>query len=60
MADSRQPELQPPARVTLYNNGSIQVKNVVTDDTGEYICEIMTSGGLATQGHAIEVQRKFS
>lgn len=58
LADSQQPELQLPPRVTLYSNGSIQVKNVITDDTGEYICEIMTSDGLATQGHAIEVQRK--
>lgn len=59
LGDSRQPELLPPDRVTIFANGSIQVRNVVADHTGEYICEVMTDQGLATQVHAIEVQCKF-
>lgn len=55
--DTRHPELIPPPRVTLFQNGSLQVRNLKPEDTGEYICEIKTvEGELATQLHAIEVQ----
>lgn len=54
--DTRHPELKPPPRVTLFQNGSLYVRNLKAEDTGEYICEIMTAEGLATQYHAIEVQ----
>ncbi|XP_037024959.1 protein amalgam isoform X2 [Bradysia coprophila] len=55
--DTRHPELLPPPRVTLFQNGSLQVRSLKPEDTGEYICEIKTiEGELATQYHAIEVQ----
>lgn len=57
IADSSQPEKIPPPRVTLFNNGSLQVKNVQRNDTAEYLCEVMTDAtGLESQLHAIEVQ----
>lgn len=60
IVDSRHPELLAPPRITLHNNGSLQVKNVKINDTAEYLCEVMTSTlALETQLHAIEVQCKF-
>lgn len=59
IADSSHPEKIPPPRVTLFNNGSLQVKNVRRNDTAEYLCEVMTDEtGLESQLHAIEVQCK--
>lgn len=59
IVDSRHPETQPPSpRITLFSNGSLQVSRVQLTDTGEYTCEIVTTGGIATQLHAIEVQCK--
>lgn len=59
IADSSHPEKIPPPRVTLFNNGSLQVKNVRRNDSAEYLCEVMTDEtGLESQLHAIEVQCK--
>ncbi|XP_053680258.1 neuronal growth regulator 1 [Anopheles nili] len=56
LLDSRYPDLQPPPRMRLWPNGSLEVTDVQTEDTGDYTCEIMTDGGKASQRHAIEVQ----
>lgn len=57
IADSRYTDVFPPPRVTLFNNGSLQVRSVNENDTAEYLCEVMTSAyGLESQLHAIEVQ----
>lgn len=59
IADSSHPEKIPPPRITLFNNGSLQVRNVKRNDTAEYLCEVLTdSTGLESQLHAIEVQCK--
>lgn len=59
IADSSDPGRIPPPRVTLFNNGSLQVKNVKRNDTAEYLCEVMTEANeLESQLHAIEVQCK--
>lgn len=50
--------MPPSPRITLFSNGSLQVSRVQLTDTGEYTCEIVTTGGTATQLHAIEVQCK--
>lgn len=60
IADSRYPEVAPPPRITLFQNGSLQVRDVIRNDTAEYLCEVMTTTfALETQLHAIEVQCKF-
>uniref|UniRef100_A0A182KES9 Ig-like domain-containing protein n=1 Tax=Anopheles christyi TaxID=43041 RepID=A0A182KES9_9DIPT len=56
LVDSRYPDLRAPPRMRLWPNGSLEVTEVQTDDTGDYTCEIMTDGGKAAQHHAIEVQ----
>ncbi|XP_055593147.1 hemicentin-2 [Uranotaenia lowii] len=56
LTDSRYPDLTPPPRVQLWKNGSLEVSQVQTEDTGDYTCEIITEGGRALQHHAIEVQ----
>ncbi|XP_041780987.1 brother of CDO [Anopheles merus] len=56
LVDSRYPDLRTPPRMRLWPNGSLEVTEVQTDDTGDYTCEIMTDGGKASQHHAIEVQ----
>lgn len=43
-------------RFHLLANGSLEVMNIQTEDTGKYYCEILTSAGKAVQNHAIEVQ----
>lgn len=59
IVDSRHPDVLPPPRITLFNNGSLQVRDVNINDTAEYLCEVMTSTlALETQLHAIEVQCK--
>lgn len=58
LMDTREPDLLPPARIELDGNGNLRVANVRNSDTGEYVCEVMTPHGLATQVHAIEVQCK--
>lgn len=59
IVDSRYPEVAPPPRITLFNNGSLQVRDVKRNDTAEYLCEVMTTTfSLETQLHAIEVQCK--
>lgn len=59
IADSRYPDQPMPARITLFNNGSLQVRDVERNDTAEYLCEVMTTTfALETQLHAIEVQCK--
>lgn len=61
IADSRYPNAVLPPRVTLFSNGSLQVRDVIQNDTAEYLCEVMTTTfALETQLHAIEVQCKFS
>lgn len=60
IVDSRYPDVAPPPRVTLFQNGSLQVRDVIRNDTAEYLCEVMTTTfALETQLHAIEVQCKF-
>lgn len=60
IADSRFPDTPLPPRITLFNNGSLQVRDVKRNDTAEYLCEVMTTTfALETQLHAIEVQCKF-
>lgn len=57
LVDSRNVEIAP--RITLFSNGSLLVNQLRPEDTGEYICEVMTYAGLMdSQVHAIEVQRK--
>uniref|UniRef100_A0A182WCZ9 Ig-like domain-containing protein n=1 Tax=Anopheles minimus TaxID=112268 RepID=A0A182WCZ9_9DIPT len=56
LVDSRYPDLRTPPRMRLWPNGSLEVTDVQTEDTGHYMCEIMTDGGKASQRHAIEVQ----
>uniref|UniRef100_A0A182T4I8 Ig-like domain-containing protein n=1 Tax=Anopheles maculatus TaxID=74869 RepID=A0A182T4I8_9DIPT len=56
LVDSRYPDLKTPPRMRLWSNGSLEVTEVQTEDTGDYTCEIMTDGGKASQRHAIEVQ----
>lgn len=59
IADSQRPDLVPPPRVNLFNNGSLLVRQVQIEDTNEYLCEVMTDvHGLESQLHAIEVQCK--
>lgn len=59
IVDSRYPDVPPPPRITLFMNGSLQVRDVKRNDTAEYLCEVMTSTfSLETQLHAIEVQCK--
>lgn len=61
IVDSRHPELFPPPRITLFTNGSLQVREVQRNDTAEYLCEVMTASHVPeTQLHAIEVQCKFN
>ncbi|XP_055298942.1 limbic system-associated membrane protein isoform X2 [Sitodiplosis mosellana] len=55
IVDSRYPDVAP--RITLFTNGSLQVRDVKRNDTAEYLCEVMTTTfSLETQLHAIEVQ----
>lgn len=56
LLDTREPDLLPPVRIQLDSKGNLRVANVRNADTGEYVCEVMTPHGLATQVHAIEVQ----
>ncbi|XP_030557866.1 neurotrimin [Drosophila novamexicana] len=56
LVDSRHPEIPPPERVVLWSNGSLQVSNLKSEDTGDYYCEIMSNSNHAVQVHAIEVQ----
>ncbi|XP_035893700.1 hemicentin-1 [Anopheles stephensi] len=56
LVDSRYPDLKTPPRMRLWPNGSLEVTEVQTEDTGDYMCEIMTDGGKASQRHTIEVQ----
>lgn len=61
IVDSRHPDIPPPPRITLFNNGSLQVRDVRRNDTAEYLCEILTTDHLLeTQLHAIEVECEFS
>lgn len=60
IVDSRMPDLLPPPRITLFNNGSLQVRDVKANDTAQYLCEVMTTTKmLESQLHTIEVQCKF-
>ncbi|EDV55592.1 neurotrimin [Drosophila erecta] len=56
LVDSRHPELPPPDRIMLWPNGSLQVANVQSSDTGDYYCEMNSDTGHVVQQHAIEVQ----
>ncbi|EDX08194.1 neurotrimin [Drosophila simulans] len=56
LVDSRHPELPPPDRIMLWPNGSLQVANVQSSDTGDYYCEMNSDSGHVVQQHAIEVQ----
>ncbi|SPP75075.1 neurotrimin [Drosophila guanche] len=56
LVDSRHPEILPPDRIMLWPNGSLQVANVQSEDTGDYYCEMNSDSGHVVQQHAIEVQ----
>ncbi|KAH8401513.1 hypothetical protein KR009_006012, partial [Drosophila setifemur] len=56
LVDSRHPELPKPDRIMLWPNGSLQVANVQSGDTGDYYCEMNSDSGHVVQQHAIEVQ----
>lgn len=59
LLDSREPDLLPPDRFAVdAASGSLHVAAVRDADNGEYVCEVMTPHGLATQVHAIEVMSK--
>lgn len=60
LVDSRHPEIPPPERIVLWSNGSLQVSNLKSEDTGDYYCEIMSNSNHAVQVHAIEVQSEPS
>lgn len=60
IVDTQFPEVLPPPRITFFNNGSLQVRDVRRDDTAEYLCEVTTvTHSMETQLHAIEVQCKI-
>ncbi|XP_017008040.3 opioid-binding protein/cell adhesion molecule homolog [Drosophila takahashii] len=56
LVDSRHPEIPMPDRIMLWPNGSLQVANVQSSDTGDYYCEMNSDSGHVVQQHAIEVQ----
>ncbi|EDV36566.2 uncharacterized protein Dana_GF11886 [Drosophila ananassae] len=56
LVDSRHPEIPKPDRIMLWPNGSLQVANVQSSDTGDYYCEMNSDSGHVVQQHAIEVQ----
>ncbi|XP_076760842.1 limbic system-associated membrane protein [Xylocopa sonorina] len=57
LADSGEPLTEPPERVRMYSNRSLEVSNVKRNDTGEYVCQASRPApwGHATQVHEIEV-----
>ncbi|KAH8275489.1 hypothetical protein KR026_008757 [Drosophila bipectinata] len=56
LVDSRHPDIPKPDRIMLWPNGSLQVSNVQSSDTGDYYCEMNSDSGHVVQQHAIEVQ----
>ncbi|KAH8269489.1 hypothetical protein KR018_004346, partial [Drosophila ironensis] len=56
LVDSRHPEIPKPDRIMLWPNGSLQVSEVQSSDTGDYYCEMNSESGHVVQQHAIEVQ----
>ncbi|XP_055372548.1 protein amalgam [Condylostylus longicornis] len=55
--DSRHQDVPPPERYHLWPNGTLQVTNVQTEDTGDFRCEVINQSGIyGEQEHAIEVQ----
>ncbi|KAH8290665.1 hypothetical protein KR054_004825 [Drosophila jambulina] len=56
LVDSRHPEIPKLDRIMLWPNGSLQVSNVQSSDTGDYYCEMNSDSGHVVQQHAIEVQ----
>lgn len=56
LVDSRHPEIPKLDRIMLWPNGSLQVSNVQSTDTGDYYCEMNSDSGHVVQQHAIEVQ----
>ncbi|XP_020288171.1 limbic system-associated membrane protein-like [Pseudomyrmex gracilis] len=57
LADSGDPGVQSPERITLYSNGSLRVLHVQREDSGEYVCQATRPPpwGSVTQVHEIEV-----
>lgn len=60
LADSGEPRHEPPERVKMYSNRSLEVSHVKRNDTGEYVCQASRPApwGHATQVHEIEVMCK--
>ncbi|XP_017054439.1 immunoglobulin superfamily member 10 [Drosophila ficusphila] len=56
LVDSRHPDVPKLDRIMLWPNGSLQVANVQSSDTGDYYCEMYSDSGHVVQQHAIEVQ----
>lgn len=59
IVNSSESNIIPPSNIKLYQNGSLLVSTLKRNDTGEYVCQLITENGLLNQEHAIEVQCKF-
>lgn len=58
IADSQLLHIQTPDKI-LNSNGSLEVINVMLNDTGIYTCEVTVGYRIYKQVHAIEVQGKI-
>lgn len=61
LADSGDPGVQSPERITLYSNGSLRVLHVQREDSGKYMCQASRPSpwGSVTQVHEIEVMCEY-
>ncbi|GAB1869556.1 Limbic system-associated membrane protein [Camponotus japonicus] len=57
LAESGERNRPSPERITMYQNGSLQVLNVQREDSGQYVCQVIrpTPWGYVTQLHKLEV-----
>ncbi|XP_067006796.2 igLON family member 5 isoform X2 [Anabrus simplex] len=57
LADSSDPNITTPARVTMFPNNTLQVEELRPEDTGEYMCQVVRPApwNPIQQMHAIEV-----
>lgn len=59
LADSSDPQKAPPPRFALFNNGSMLLKNIASNDTDEYTCEVISAGDrFVSKIYVIDVQCK--